>query len=669
MLDNVARFAGQRLAAVVAETEGAAEAGCRALEIVYEILPAVFDADDAMKPGAPVVHAEPEALRLSDARHNIFLEIHGENGDVERGFADADAIYEETFESSRQQHAHLETHQSIAWPSDDGRIHIRTSSQGPFISKGKLCYLFGMMPEKLHLFTERVGGGFGGKQEMITEDLPLLAVLKLGRPVQWEFTREEEFTGASARHPMKIHVKLGAKRDGTLTAIQFRVVNNTGAYGNHAGEVLANSMGGAWAVYRCPNKKGDGYAVYTNTVPGGGFRGYGSTQAIVCNGIVDRRTRAARRNGPDGVPPQERRARRRSDGIGLERSHRSRDGQLRPRSVHGFRRRRDRERPRFAKARRANDWLEGKGFAINMLDCVPPTEFRSGATVALLEDGTYRVAVGSSEFGNGIVTAQAQIAAQVLGCTTASVKVANADTDTTPYDSGTFGSVGTMVPTLAVAFSATALRDLIIAYASSISGVPKGDCRVGDGTVTCGSQTIPLAELRARGTAEGRRFDAFRKAFNTPRTVAFNVHGFRLAVHRITGEIVILQSVQGVDCGVVMNPLQMRGQVDGGVAQGIGWALSEKIVYDAAGKIVNPSLRDYRIPMMSDTPVTETFFADTYDRFGPLGAKSNAEATINPIVPAIANALADATGVRFPTMPFSEDRIFAKLQEAASVTA
>ena len=168
--------------------------------------------------------------------------------------------------------------QSLAWRSEDGRLHVRTSSQGPFIVKGKLCYLFGILPANLHVFTERVGGGFGGKQDMMSEDLTLFAAMKTGRPVKWEFTREEQFTGATTRHPMKTHVKLGAKRDGTLTAIQYRIVSNTGAYGNHGGETLANGMSGPWAIYKCPNKKGDGYAVYTNLQCGGGFRGYGTTQ-------------------------------------------------------------------------------------------------------------------------------------------------------------------------------------------------------------------------------------------------------------------------------------------------------------------------------------------------------------------------------------------------------
>ena len=285
MLDNVARFVGQRIAAVVADTEAAAEEGCRKLEVEYEILPAVFDPEEAMRPGAPQLHDKGVFSRAMHPEQNIFLELHGEIGSVEEGFREADAIYEDTYDAPRQQHVHLETMQSVSWRGDDGRYHIRTSVQGPFIVKSKLCFIFGLNLADLHVFCERVGGGFGGKQDMMSEDLPLLATLKLGRPVMWEFTREEQFTGATTKHPMKTHVKIGAKKDGRITAIQYRVVSNTGAYGNHGGETLANGMSGPWAIYKCPNKKGDGYAVYTNLQCGGGFRGYGTSQttfAVEC---------------------------------------------------------------------------------------------------------------------------------------------------------------------------------------------------------------------------------------------------------------------------------------------------------------------------------------------------------------------------------------------------
>ena len=289
MLDSVARFVGQRLVAVIAETEGQAEEACRLVEIDYEVLPAVFDAERAMQPGAPVLHHGAAAeSRIEEAERNIFVKIEGEVGDVEKGFAEADAVYEGTYDMGKVQHAHMETHGSVAWRGEDGRIHVRTSTQTPHLTKMKLAYLFNMYPREIHVLAERVGGGFGAKQELFSEDLCVLGVLKTGHPVKWEFSRPEEFFAASSRHPMKVTVKLGAKKDGTITAMQVRNVSNTGAYGNHGGEVLASSLGSSIATYRCENKKGVGYAVYTNTPPSGGLRGYGATQtAFAIESAVD----------------------------------------------------------------------------------------------------------------------------------------------------------------------------------------------------------------------------------------------------------------------------------------------------------------------------------------------------------------------------------------------
>jgi putative selenate reductase molybdopterin-binding subunit len=655
ILDNVVRFVGQRIAAVVAETEAAAETACRLLDVSYEILPAVFDPVAAMAPDAPILHDKGGA-----EKGNIYVDIHGEVGSVADGFAAADAVHEMTYSTSRVQHVHLETHGSIAWRGDDGRLHVRTSSQAPFIAQQKLCHLFGLRPRDVHVFTERVGGGFGGKQEMISEDLCVLATLKTGRPVTWELTREEQFIGATTRHQMTTRVKLGAKRDGTLTAIEIHVVSNTGAYGGHAGETLAAALGSPLTSYRCANKKAVGYAVYTNMVPGGGFRGYGASQttfAIEC--AIDE---LARLVGMDPFAIRRKNMVRPGDwiesvwndpsdvGFGsygldqcldlVEKALASGGGSPKP---------------------EGEDWTQGTGIALAMLDCGPPTEHRAGAQMKLLPDGTYHLAVGSTEMGNGSVTSHRQIAASVLGSRADSVHIINADTDLTPYDTGTFASTGTVVAGKAVDLAANALRDNILDFASRHAGMEAAACRLDGAAVVCGERRIALTDLHVAGTKAGHRFEAKRKSYLSPRTVAFNVQGVRLAVHRVTGEIRILHSVHAADIGRLINPMQCRGQIDGAIAMGFGWALTENMVYDAGGAMVNPALRNYRIPAFADVPRTEVFFADTHDTIGPLGAKSQGECAINPIAPAVANAIADATGVRFPHLPFTPDRIFSRL--------
>jgi len=655
VLDNVVRFVGQRVVAVVAETEAAADNACRLIAIDYEALPAVFDPVVAMEPGAPLLHDKGQA-----AQGNIYVDIHGEVGSVADGFAAAHAIHEKTYSTSRVQHVHLETHGSIAWTSEDGRLHVRTSSQAPFITHQKICHIFGLRPAQVHVFTERVGGGFGGKQEMLSEDLCVLATLKTGRPVKWEFTREEQFIAASTRHQMTTHVKLGATRDGILTALQVKVVSNTGAYGGHGGETLGASLGSPLAAYRCTNKKADGYAVYTNMVPGGGFRGYGASQttfAIEC--AIDELGEQL------GLDPFEI---RRRNMVGPKDWIQSvwNDVSDIEFGSYGLDQCLDRVEATLATEGGlpkpdGDEWVAGVGIALAMLDCGPPTEHRSGATMSLLPDGNYHLAVGSTEMGNGSVTAHRQIAASVLGARADDIAIINADTDLTPYDTGTFASTGTVVAGKAVALAAAALRDNIAAYACEHTGTPAASWQVEGGHVVAGARRIALAELHAAGTRDGHRFEAKRKAYLSPRTTAFNVHGFRVAVHLMTGEIRILRSVHAADIGRLINPMQCRGQIDGAIGMGIGWALTENMVHDPQGHILNAALRNYRIPAFADVPRTELFFADTYDTIGPLGAKSQGECAINPVAPALANAVKNATGVRFAHLPLTPDHIFDRL--------
>jgi CO/xanthine dehydrogenase Mo-binding subunit/aerobic-type carbon monoxide dehydrogenase small subunit (CoxS/CutS family) len=664
MLDNVVRFVGERFAAVVADSEGAAEEACRLLEVEWEILPAVFDPEEAMSGNAPALHQKGPMARIANPERNIVKEFHGENGSVEKGFAEADAIYEETFETHRQQHTQLETHQSISYIGKDNRIHVRSSTQTPFPTKEKLGYLFSRNPEEFHVYTERVGGGFGAKQEMLSEELCVLATLKTGRPVKWEWTRTEELIAATTRHPMKIRVKVGAKKDGTLTALQLRVLSNTGAHGNHGGDTLGHSINEPLTIFRCANKKVDGYAVYTNQMPSGAFRGYGTTQTgFAINCAVNE---LSRQLGIDPVAFLRKNVIRPGDTLLSIWSGPS-DTEI---ASYGLDQCLDRVEEALASGRgkakpEGDEWLEGKGVGISMLDVAPPFQ-RSEARIDLTAEGTYTVRVGAAEFGNGTINVQRQIAATILGCGVDKVWVIVADTDETPFDTGTFGSVGTSVTGVATRRACDVLKRQILNLASRYSGAPLEDCVIGDGEVRCGGQTMSLADLFAKAQADGQRVNAVRKSAGDPRPVSFNVQGFRIAVHKVTGHIEILQSVHAADAGFVMNPMQCRGQVEGSVAQGVGFTLFERITFNDKGEPLNNTFRNYRIPTFADIPRTEVYFADTYDTLGPLGAKSMSESPVNPIAPALANALRDASGIRFTSTPLSADRIFAKLNKINS---
>ncbi|MFJ5548889.1 molybdopterin-dependent oxidoreductase [Streptomyces sp. NPDC093225] len=654
ILDDTVRFVGQRVVAVLADTPGAAAEGCRRVVVEYEPLPAVFDPEEAMAEGAPAVHGGTEDPFAHDPVHNILLELHAHIGDVAAGFAEADVIHEGTYSSPRVQHAHLETHGSIAW-MEDGRLNVRTSSQSPSIAKVKLSHLFALRPDQLRVFCKRVGGGFGGKQEVISEDLAALATLDTGRPVCFEYTREEEFTTASPRHPMTLTIKLGARVDGTLTALQVRNVSNTGAYGNHGGETLY-AGGAAVMIYRCPNKKYDAYSVYTNTVPSGALRGYGMTQpafamesamhelalALHMDPLELRRRNIVRpgdplvalHDGPDDVTFTE-------DGLAT-------CIDLVDRAMA-----RSAEEPDLGP-----EWLIGSGVASSMHETAPPTDHISEAWVTLGDDLIYEVAVGTTEFGEGTSTAHVQIAAGQLGTTPSRIRLVQSDTDRTGFDTGAFASAGLFVSGNAVLRAANAVRDRILEFAAAHTGIHVVMCSMDDDGVTCGDRRVSLAELVALARARGIRFTAARRAYGSPRSVTSNTHGFRIAVHRVTGEIRILYSVQATDAGVVINPQQVRGQVEGAVAQGIGFALTENFLLDADGAVVNPNLRNYRIPTYADVPRTELLLVDSADSVGPLRSKGMAECAINPVAPALANALHDATGVRYRALPLTPERIY-----------
>jgi putative selenate reductase molybdopterin-binding subunit len=266
--------------------------------------------------------------------------------------------------------------------------------------------------------------------------------------------------------------------------------------------------------------------------------------------------------------------------------------------------------------------------------------------------------------GNGSVTSHCQIAASVLGARMADIEIINADTDRTPYDTGTFASTGTVVAGQAVGLGAAALKQNILAFAAEHTGTDPGAWSLAEDHVTNGNMRIALTDLHKAGVAVGHRFETKRKAYLSPRTSAFNVQGIRLAVNRVTGNIQILRSVHAADIGTPINPMQCRGQIEGAVAMGVGWALTEHMVHSATGRVVNAAFRNYHIPAFADTPRTEVMFADTYDTIGPLGAKSQGECAINPVAPAIANALANAVGIRFPHLPLTPDHIFADLDAA-----
>lgn len=664
VLDDTVRFIGQRVAAVIAVSEAAAEDACRKLVVDYEVLPAVFDPEEAIKPGAPRIHDKGPEARIKDASRNLAAEAKGDNvGDIAQGFAEADVIHEGTYFVPRVQHAHLETLCAIAWLDEAGRLNVRSSTQVPFLTRLELARVFDLPRDKVRVFCERVGGGFGAKQEMLTEDIAALATLKTGKPVKLEFTREEQFTGATTRHPMKVSVKVGARRDGTLTAMQMNVVSNTGAYGNHSMPVLEHACSESISVYRCPNKKIDGYAAYTNTVPAGAFRGYGLPQtSFAVESAIDE---IARMIGMDPIEFRRRNAVRKGDDmIGL---HKSPDDVIY--GSYGLDQCLD--LAQAAMMRGDGDeppagWATGEGYALTMIDTVPPGGHYSDTYIWLEDDGSFGMTIGTAEFGNGTSTVHRQIAASVLNARPTNIHFRQSDTDHGGHDTGAYGSTGTVIAGRATQLAAETLRDVLLSFAAKRAGVDPKLCKLIDGAIDCGGKSIALTELFKAAQEQGDELKAHGTTNGIPRSVAFNVQGFRVAVNRVSGEVKILKSVQAADAGTVINPMQCRAQVEGGVAQALGAALFEEVVIDGDGRVTNPSFRHYRIPAFADIPRTEVLFATTSDELGPFGAKSMSESPYNPVAAALANAIRDATGVRFHALPLKPDRIHAGLKAVAS---
>ena len=663
ILDDVVRFIGQKVAAVVAESEAAAEEACRRLRVEYEILPALIDPEEAMAPGAPVIHPDrTTANRVADAQRNLVAETHGEFGDVTAALATSAVTFEGTFHSHRVQHAALETHGGLAWLDDAGVLNVRTSTQVPFLTRRALSDIFELPLDKVRVFCERVGGGFGGKQEMFVEDVLALATLKTGRPVKLELTREEQFIATSTRHPMRVHIKAGADADGKLTALQLEVLSNTGAYGNHAGPVMFHSLSESIAVYNCPNKRVNGFAVYTNTVPSGAFRGYGLPQTqIAIEAAIDELARQL------GISPFE-----------MRRRNIVRDGDPMlsppPSEYHdvvygsyGL----DQCLDLVERAMQADgpqpdlppEWLVGDGIALTMIDTVPPAGHLADAMIALNDDGSFDLTVGTAEFGNGTSTVHRQIAATTLATTVDRIRLRQSDTAHGGHDTGAYGSAGMFVAGKATHAAAMQLARELKTAAASAWLCDAASCTLEAEAVVSGVRRMSFAELARLARERGQPFAASGNSTGTPRSVGFNVQGFRIAVNKGTGELKILRSVHAADAGVVANPMQCRGQVEGGVAQALGAALYEEMVIDTDGRVTNAKFRDYHLPSFADVPRTEVFFADTSDTVGPLGAKSMSESPYNPVAAALGNAIANATGIRFTAPPFKPDRLFPALHD------
>ncbi|MEO1374619.1 MAG: molybdopterin cofactor-binding domain-containing protein [Cyanobacteria bacterium J06635_10] len=625
LLDNKVRFIGDRVAAVVAESVAIAEKACELIEVDYEILPHVTNPVEAMKDGSIIIHDEVESQQIPDRNRNIAGEIFLSSGDVEKGFSLSDLIVENTYDLPAVQHVHLEPHVTVTSLDADGTLVVRSSTQVPFHCQRLLSQLFDIPEEKIRVYKPQVGGGFGNKQEILTEDLCTLATLRTGKPVQWEMTRNEEFIATNSRHAMTIKLKTGVKADGTIIAQDLEVIANTGAYGNHGKTVVFLSGYIPLGLYRCENKRFRGYAVYTNTMPGGAFRGYGATQgAFAMESQIDE---IAQKLGIDVIEIRQKNLIRPGDvvSIGNSGEHFNLIGSYAVDEC-------------FTKVIEALNYIPGQppvingnrhrgvGFAVSMQGSGLCKIHTACVKLSRLADGKYELRTGSVDVGTGSDTTLRQIAAEVLGVTVTDITIISGDTQLTPFDAGSYASATMYISGQAVKLAAEKLKDKI---ASNL-----------------GLQGI--IEVEESYTADEA-------------TLTFAVQGVEVEVDIETGKVDVLRCSQAIDIGKAINPKICEGQATGGIAMGIGYALMEELLFDEQGRIINPKLREYRIPTAADMPPMEVFLVEKTDPYGPFGAKGVGEITTNCTAPAIANAIAHATGVRLRQLPMTPERVWKEL--------
>jgi putative selenate reductase molybdopterin-binding subunit len=676
MLDNKVRFVGDRVAVVAAEDPELAQRACDAIRVEYQVLPALLDPEKAMARGAPVIHDEADATGIKDPARNLAAEVTAQVGDVAKGLAEAEQILEQTYRVPYVQQSSIEPHITITWLDEDNRLMVRTSTQVPFHVRRIIAPLLGIPIRRIRVIKPRIGGGFGGKQEILIEDICGMLTLRTGRPVRLEYTREEELTAARTRHPQIVTIKSGVK-DGRFTAIDMRVLENTGAYGTHALTVMSVTGNRALSLYRCPNLRYEARAVYTNLAVAGAFRGYGCPQGFFA--LESHVDEVAAALGEDPLEFRRRNHVQEGDDQPIaEVLGEGKEGfkqiirscglpqaiQLGARAI-GW-------KDRVRKKKAGNGPVRrGVGMAIVMQASGIPGVDMGAASIKMNEDSSFNLLMGATDIGTGADTMFCQIAAESLGVPIEKIVPYSSDTDMTPFDPGAYASSTTYVSGRAVEKAARLVLQQITEVGAKMLGMKLEDAVVHGGKVcapdgrfvtyeqVCLSSLYQRDQFQIMATASHMSYES-----PPPFAAVFA----EVDVDTETGLVRVLRLVEAVDCGQVVNPQMAEGQVEGAALQSLGYALYERMPFDAQGRMQFRSFRDYTIATASDAPELTTILVPTHEPTGPFGAKAIAEIPINGPAPAIANAVAHAIGARIREIPLTPERVLAALEEARART-
>jgi len=689
-LDNKVRFVGDRVAFVAAESEEIAQKAVDAIEVEYEMLEAILDTRESMKPGAPVIHDQDDYVNFadSDPSKNLAAEIRIDIGDVEEGFKQADEIFEAEYEVPKVQQAHIEPHVVVTYWDEDDRLVIRTSTQVPFHVRRMIAPVLDLPVKRIRVIKPRVGGAFGGKQEMLIEDVAAHLTIVTGQPVQYVYTREEEFIASRSRHPMRIKLKTGVKKDGTLTANAMYALSDTGANGAHALTVTGNTTK-AMALYvgdgpfrESPNIRFYADIVYTNTPPSGAYRGYGV---------------------PQGYWPVERHMEFIAHELGLDplefrMKNSLQAGEIHPFSVAWSEGRepvpemiqsnglaecvmKGKEAIGWDKKLADKDWKDvpgkpylkrGLGVALVMQGTAIPYLDMGGASIKLNDDGSFNLLVGATDLGTGSDTVLAQMAAEILGVNLEDIIVYSSDTDFTPFDKGAYASSTTYISGAAVVDASNKVAEKIRERAVMIlesrldgmrfiaSEIELTDCcAIAPDGHAVSLTDIALHSLHHANQEQIMAVGSYVSPVSPP---PFAAQFAEVTVDIETGQVVVDHLVMAVDGGVIINPVTASGQIEGGMTQALGYAVSEEMVYDEKGRAREKNFRDYHIFEAHEMPILDTIFIETYEPSHPFGVKAVAEIPMDGVAPAVGNAVFNACGANILDNPVTPEKIWKELQ-------
>ena len=689
-------YVGDRVAAVVAETEEAADEALKKIKVEYEVLKPVFTWDDAQAPDAPILHksfvtygvgapedldeynknADPRDGKIhypfplrADPHHNLAASVKGGIGDVEKGFQEADVIIDRTFATTQIQCTPTEPHVVFTKMQGD-RLVIHASTQVPFHLRRVVAKVLGIPETKIHVIKERVGGGFGSKQDVILEDVAAFATYSTGRPVYYRYTRNQEFNTCSTRKPMRVRVKIGAKKDGTFTAIQMDNEANTGPFGAHALTVPMNACSKNLPLFLCPNMYFTVRIYYSNIMPTGAYQGYGAPKgAFALNSTV---AELAEQLGMDQIELM--RKNMVHEGAVLEILRclgEGREGTPALVQSCGLEK-------ALEIGSKMIDWGKeeasddpdikiGKGVAIIQQGSGLPGLDHSNAHILMLADGGFSLHSGAADIGTGLDTVMAKVVAEVLNVPLSQVTVMSGDTDHTPFDTGAYASSGTFFSGNAARLAAEDMKQKILQKAAEYLNEPVEDCVLEYPAKVKGKKgEITYAQI-AYNTTTGHgsgQLQGIGSFITENHAIPYGANFAEVAVNTRTGEIDVRKFYALLDCGTPINPELAEGQVFGGVLKSIGHSLYEGIILDKDGKPLNDNLQDYNPPTIYDLPKDfQAPLVFTKDPDGPYGGKSISELATNGAAPALAIAIHNACGVWIREWPFTPEKILKGLEK------